>query len=250
MKFGIVSDTHSNLHALKAVLEHMDSIGVDKKVHLGDIVGYGPKPSETLMLTLEEFDYIVMGNHDLAVVDEETAWGFNPQARSAIEWTRDKLSKDEIDILSNIKYKQLVGGNILFSHGSTSAGNPFDYLINHSDAKIAFANATVDFNVAFVGHTHVPVIWREKDYTKPSYTQVHTNNTAFSMEIINSKSIVNVGSVGQPRNGDPRASYATYDTESKIVTLYKIPYPVDVTVALMQREGFSRNSWERLLFGR
>jgi predicted phosphodiesterase len=250
MKIGIVSDTHSNYHALQSVLEHMNEIGVDKKVHLGDVVGYGPKPSETLELTLEEFNYIVMGNHDLAVVYEEESLGFNPQARYAVDWTREKLSKHEIEVLKNLAYKHKVG-DALFVHGSPSAGRPHDYIIDHSDAKFAFGNTAVDFKVAFVGHTHQPFLWGVNGYKKISHTGNRSGVSELSLKIPNEEEvIVNVGAVGQPRDGDPRASYVIYDTEENTVTWYRVPYAVDRTVALMQRAGFSSNACERLLFGR
>jgi predicted phosphodiesterase len=248
MKFGIVSDTHSNLHALKSVLEHMNSIGVDKKVHLGDLVGYGPKPSETLELTMQEFNYIVMGNHDLAVVDEEKSLGFNPQAKWAVDWTRNKLSKDEIEVLANLTYAHKVN-DALFVHGSPEVNNPHGYIIDHSDARLAFAQPVVDFKVAFVGHTHTPFFWQETNYDKPRFAPNNVAEVEFPLSKTES-TIVNVGSVGQPRDGDPRASYAIYDTEKQIVTMYKVPYSIDRTVGLMQRAGFSENAYQRLMFGR
>jgi predicted phosphodiesterase len=248
MKYGIVSDTHSNYHALKAVLAHMESLEVDKKVHCGDIVGYGPKPSETLALTLEHFNYIVMGNHDLAVVDEEEAWGFNPQAKRAIDWTREKMSQDDIDILKSLKYKFLVEDNILFVHGSPEVGNPHTYIMDHVDARMAFAQKTCDFDVAFVGHTHIPFLWHEDSYEKVQFNK--SSQISVVDKTISKKAIVNVGAVGQPRDGDPRATYVIYDSETKKVTWYKVPYQVDRTVGLMQRAGFSSNACERLLFGR
>lgn len=252
MKFGIVSDTHSNYHALKAVLEHMNSVGVDKKVHCGDIIGYGAKPSETLALTLQEFNYIVMGNHDLAVVNEEASWGFNPQAKEAVDWTRNKLTDDEIGILKNLKYKYVVGEDIMFVHGSPAQGRPHDYIIDEKDASLAFLPQ--NFTVAFVGHTHVPFLWTEDCYVKPEYNDIKNSEgiayAGYSWIDKNKRMIVNVGSVGQPRNGDPRASYVIYDTDARTVDFYKVPYPVDRAVGLMQRAGFSNRACERLLFGR
>lgn len=249
MKFGIVSDTHSNYHALKAVLNHMNDVGVDKMVHLGDIVGYGPKPSETLLLTLEKFNYIVMGNHDLAVVKEEESWGFNPQAREAVDWTRGKLESDEIDILSNLRYRHIVEDDIMFAHGSPAIGKPFDYILDKYSASSAFANQL--FRVAFVGHTHQPFLWGEDGSQRIRPERSIYDSTHVEISIPKDKrAIVNVGSVGQPRDGDPRASYATYDTETGSVTWYKVPYEIDRTVGLMQRAGFSSNACERLLYGR
>jgi predicted phosphodiesterase len=251
MKIGIVADTHSNLHALQAVLEHMDTVGVEKRVHLGDIVGYGPKPNETLALTLEKFNYIIKGNHDYACEDDENSWGFNPMAKQAIDWTVKKLSKEEIEVLANLPYAQNIG-DTLFVHGSPNA--PFEYILDVEDAKLAFMNN--DFKLAFVGHTHSPFVWYEQSFDRPKFENTlvlnnYGNIGAYEVGLPNrGRAIVNVGSVGQSRDGDNRATYAVYDTDENSVVIYKIPYAVERTIGLMQREGFSPNACQRLLFGR
>jgi predicted phosphodiesterase len=248
MKIGIVSDTHSNLYALEEVLNHMNGIGVDLKVHLGDIVGYGPAPNQTLAMTLENFNYIVMGNHDLAVVDPKITEYFNPQAKKAVEWTRNKLSKEETEVLANLSYGHLLN-DMLFVHGSPQANNSHGYLLDDSDAIMAFKDPVVDFTIAFVGHTHRPFIWYEESFSglpRAVDRQVESSVT----KQIDEKAIINVGSVGQPRDGDSRASYVIFDTEDYSVTFYKIPYAVEKTVAHMQRLGFDSKAYERLIYGR
>lgn len=251
MKIGIVSDTHSNENALKTVLEHMDNVGVNKKVHLGDIIGYGPRPSETLELTLSKFNYIVKGNHDYACEKEENSWGFNPQAKTAIDWTRKQLNKEEVEVLSNLAYSQGID-EIMFTHGSPYS--PFDYITTQEDAKLGFSNS--QFRVAFVGHTHVPFVWGETGFLRPRFTNTPMSNTCGAIgacEISvpsDIRAIINVGSVGQSRDGDNRATYAIYDTELNKVTIYKVPYAVDVVVGQMQRAGFDENACQRLIFGR
>lgn len=249
MKIGIVSDTHSNIYALETVLNHMNSVGVDKKVHLGDIIGYGPRPNETLAMTLENFNYIVMGNHDLAVVDDEEARYFNQQAKQAVEWTRNKLSEEEIEVLANLRYGHKIN-DMLFVHGSPQAENPHGYLLRESDAVMAFSDPVIDFKVAFVGHTHQPFIWREGSFERASFYLGDTVSERTFSSSKKGRTIFNVGSVGQPRDGDPRASYAIYDTEKEETTIYKIPYPVEKTTALMQRLGFSNDTYQRLIYGR
>jgi predicted phosphodiesterase len=251
MKIGIVSDTHANSFATKVVLEHMKSVGVNKKVHLGDIVGYGPRPSETLELTLENFNYIVKGNHDFACENEENSWGFNPQAKSSIDWTRNQLSEEEIEVLANLPYAQSIGEDIMFTHGSPHS--PFDYVMDINDAKLGFTND--QFRICFVGHTHVPMVWGEGGYIRPTYSNKELNNygmiSAFEISIPKEvRAIVNVGSVGQSRDNDSRATYAVYDTEEEKVTIYKVPYSVETVVGQMQRAGFEQSAWQRLIYGR
>lgn len=252
MKIGIVSDTHSNIVALDAVLEHMKHIGVDLKVHLGDIVGYGPRPSETLARTIENFEYIVKGNHDKASYDENERWTFNPIAKEAILWTSKQMSSDEIDVLKGLGYTASIG-DALFTHGSPD--EPFDYILDTYDAKKGFSNK--DFEIAFVGHTHVPFVWKETDnivFDRPVFNMgTQLNNCGFDSEFkvkLTSRTIVNVGSVGQPRDGDNRATYAIYDVDNKEVTIYKVPYRVDFVVGNMQRLGINDKLSERLIHGR
>lgn len=246
MKIGIVSDTHSNLYALQEVLKEMDKHNVELKVHCGDCVGYGPKPNETLELTLENFHYIIMGNHDYGVLDEESTLGFNPLAKEAIDWTREKLTKENKDLIKNFEYGQKLN-DMLFIHGSPA--DPFEYLINNNDASKAFGSPLVDFDFAFVGHTHVPVVWTNSNGTVRGEVLTFKPSTFSKSVKLEPKSIVNVGSVGQPRDGDPRASFAIFDTETKIVEVIRVGYSVEQTVAQMQRLGFSDKSWQRLIYG-
>lgn len=249
MKIGIVSDTHSNLFALEEVLNHMNSVGVDIKVHCGDIIGYGPHPTQTLALTLENFNYIVMGNHDLAVAYPTEAEYFNPQAKEAVNWTRSKLTQNEIEVLASLRYGHLLN-DILFVHGSPQDNNHHGYLITQINAMNAFSNPVANFKVSFVGHTHVPFVWYENSFDRPRF-QARDKVEALEFPLSKKgRTIFNVGSVGQPRDNDPRASYAIYDTEKEIVTFYKIPYAIDKTVASMQRAGFESYTYERLMYGR
>jgi predicted phosphodiesterase len=229
MKIGIVSDTHSNLYALQSVLEHMNSVGVDMKVHLGNIVGNGPKPNETLTLTLEEFHYIVMGDHDLAVVDEDASFGLTPQSRFAVDWTREKLGKE----VSYLK-------NLVDSHR-------LDEIVFSRETPQGFLG---DFEMLFVGNMFAPSISFVNSYNKAEFIKSPLHMSYYSTHLDGKRAIINVGSVGSPRDGDPRASYAVYDVEKDIVTFYRIPYAVDRTVGQMQRAGFSDGAWQRLMYGK
>lgn len=250
MKIGIVSDTHSNLFALESVLKHMENEDVKIKVHCGNLVGYGPKPSETLSLTLKHFNYIVKGNHDLACVDEEEGLGFNPLAKEAIDWTRKQMTNTEISVLDDLEYGHSLN-NILFVNGSPH--NPMSYLNSEESISLAFSNPMINFDISFVGNTHVPFVHEKVNgkikSERPKFNRKFTKEDSVEIEV-HGNMIVNVGSVGQPLDGDPRASYAIYDTDTNKVTLYKVPYSIEKTIGLMQREGFSEKSCNRLIFGR
>lgn len=251
MKIGFVSDTHGNLPAFKKVVEHMDTQGVDIKVHLGDIVGYGPYPNECVEMTLQNFNYIVMGNHDSACVNIEESWGFNPLAKEAIEWTAKNTSEENKAILNSLEYGYSVD-KLMFVHGSPA--DTFDYIFDKSDASRAFSATLVDFDIAFIGHTHVPGVFVNNGSNAISYSRPEQKvgaTSAFKLTIPEGKkAIVNVGSVGQPRDNDPRASYAVYDTETKEVTFFKVTYDIDLITGKMQRFGFDSRSIMRLLQGR
>lgn len=254
MKIALVSDIHGNLPALKSVLEHMNTVEHDIKVCLGDIVGYGPFPNECVEKVVSDFNYIIMGNHDLACVDPKEAEDFTPIAKSAILWTQKEVTEANKEILRELGYAYLVEEDILLVHGNPRA--PFIYTSYDFNALEGFLNPIRPFNVSFVGHTHVPNIWLRNSDNKLSLVRTEFNwdyskGCEFSLTLpADSKAIANVGSVGQPRDSDPRACYAVYDTETRLLTYYRIPYSVDRTIGRMQQLGFSTNTWMRLLDGR
>ncbi|WP_336784149.1 metallophosphoesterase family protein [Paenibacillus illinoisensis] len=252
MKLGIVSDVHSNLPAFMSVLEHMESQGVDKRISLGDTVGYGPFPNECVDLTLSHFNFILKGNHDEASYDTETASYMNPLAKTAIEWTSKKLTKENKETLKNLEYGFVTEDGIMFVHGSPEA--PFQYISRIANAINAFMNPIEDFQIAFVGHTHVPAVWQTEDhksaYVEPEFNTNHNTISEWEHYIGTERTIVNVGSVGQPRDNDPRASYAIFDTETNHLKIFKIPYAIDKTVAKMQQAQLPMDLWLRIMYGR
>ena len=206
MRYAIVSDIHANIRAWKAVLADIRSQQIDVIVCLGDVVGYGPKPAEVLEAVRAETDHFVLGNHDAAAVGMMDYSIFNDHARQAIEWTMTELSPDAKQFLSQVPLA-IEDGNILFVHAEIAEPGRFDYIDNVETAKENFA-ANEHF-VTFVGHTHLP-----KMFERSSDGSVQELRDTTSLLDPEKRYIINVGSVGEPRNPDDlRSRYAIYDIE-------------------------------------
>lgn len=254
MKIGFLSDVHGNYPALDKVLEHLDTEeSVDKKAFLGDAVGYGPYPDQCVSRIVSEFNYIIKGNHDEAITSDSEYMAMNPMAKEAISWTRKNLSQFNRDVLSYLDHGHSTDNNILMMHGSPRA--PYEYINSSTSALNGFLNPVRPFDVAFVGHTHVPGVWQYMKngslaFIRPEQSTSHENVDEYTIQLSDEdKYIVNVGSVGQPRDNDPRACYIVYDTEKRTLTFYRIPYPIEKTTGRMQQLGFDQRLWMRLIYG-
>jgi len=222
MKYAILSDIHGNLEAFNAVLEDLSQMNINKMVCLGDIVGYGANPKECLALVREKFNFIVAGNHDWAVSGKKRIDGFNSYARKAIEWTVDKLNDNEKRFLAELPLKIEVEG-LTFVHATPDKPYEWGYAFSKDEARWSFRSTK--YNTCFIGHTHCPILYAlgEKDelYSATEFREVHL--------IDNIRSLINVGSVGQPRDGSPFASYGIYDSKEKIFYLHRVWYDFTVT---------------------
>lgn len=240
MRYAILSDIHGNLDALKAVLGASDRETVDAYVCLGDIVGYGPQPSECLHEIRKYAGTVVAGNHDLAVCEKLNLSNFNVLAREAILWTRGKLTADDNEFLSNLPLEERLEG-FHAVHGTLYAPELFDYVQTSYDAYLSMAR--MDAPLCVVGHSHVPVTFVQGDVIGYSLGE--------AIKIApDQKAIVNVGSVGQPRDKDPRACYAIYDTEKQTVRIRRVSYDIESVVAKIREAGLPAQLGERLRVGR
>jgi len=220
MLIGLIADIHSNLPALSAVLEHMD---VDTILCAGDVVGYYPYPNEVIEIVKKYKIASIRGNHDVAVVTGDTSW-FNPLAASAVEWTRNNISPENMTFLKKLPEK-LTFGDIAVFHGSPS--NPDEYVYPMtSPARLSGFLDQAGKKILVLGHTHVQ----------------------WSLEL-NDEKIINPGAVGQPRDGDPRAAYATFDTESEELTMHRIEYDIEEVAAKTVSAGLPPYLAQRLSVG-
>ncbi|MBN1422444.1 MAG: metallophosphoesterase family protein [Planctomycetes bacterium] len=240
MLYGIMSDIHSNGEALVAVRRSLRDVGVDRIVCLGDVVGYGPEPMRCVEIVREMADVVVVGNHDLAAVGDLGTEFFNRYAKAASQWTRERLDEDTTAWVRSLPLVAAEGG-LHFVHGALYAPEMFDYVQSSYDAFLTF-EAMVG-GLCFLGHSHVPVAFFDGD------TISYRRNVSFRTES-GKRVIVNVGSVGQPRDGDPRACYGIYDSEGGTVEVRRVAYDVRRVARKIERAGLPPILGNRLVAGR
>ncbi|MDD5697634.1 MAG: metallophosphoesterase family protein [Victivallaceae bacterium] len=261
-KYAILSDIHANTDAFKVALEKCREEEIDKYICLGDTVGYNAEPAECLeMLRRLEPVAVVKGNHDeYASINNGSLEGFNPHAKKAVLWTKEQLTQDDLGWLAALPYRATVQGtNITIVHATLDSPDNWGYIF---DAHHATDNFAYQFTqLCFCGHSHVPIAFCKKPISSMTENPIDEipgwaydpEEGVFPKDINVSDSLTvsiqtgfkylfNVGSIGQPRNRDPRASFAIYDSEEKVVTRYRIPYDI----AAAQRKILAAGLPERL----
>lgn len=244
MKYGVFSDVHSNLEALETALKHFKEEKVDAYLCLGDIVGYGPNPNECIDL-IKSLPHLscVAGNHDRAAIDKKQLGWFNEFAQAALLWTKRELQEDNKAYLNSLP-EMVENSHFTLVHGSPR--DPIDeYLLGGMQVKENLDHFT--FTPCFVGHSHLPIYFTlnsDKTVTLKAF------NNGEKVKVTAQVLVINVGSVGQPRDGDPRVSCGVYDTSNKILRLARLDYPFDKTQEKMRKAKLPRYLGERLSFGR
>jgi len=245
MRSVILADIHSNLEALQAVFDDAQSRGsVDQVWCLGDIVGYGPNPSEVIDL-LREFDLLVAvaGNHDWAVSGKIDTSLFNPSAAIAAEWSRRQLSADQIEYLNRLP-NMVTTGDFTLVHGSPR--DPiWEYLVTE---QIAMASLEY-FQTAYclVGHSHLPFLCRFEESNLKC--DIGEFKVGCPVALDQSRLIINPGGLGQPRDRDPDTNYAIYDDNQETICHFRLPYDICKTQRKMQQAGLPEKLVTRLSFG-
>ena len=239
MRVAVLSDIHSNIVALDAVLLH--AAEVDAIWHLGDVVGYGPEPDAVVARLSEREATGVRGNHDAAAIGGREIDWFNPEARAAAEWTRDTMSSASRAWLADLP-ERLTIGDMTLVHGS-----PRDPLREYiTDSEVAAANLDVlQTTHGLHGHTHVPVAWSA---TPDGVTLLQARDTT-ALELGTSRTLLNPGSVGQPRDGDPRAAYLVLDLEVGRVSWHRVVYDIEPVQAGIRAAGLPARLAARLAIG-
>ncbi len=244
---AIISDIHANLHALYAVIEDVQYEQCTDIVCLGDIVGYNAYPHECLEYIRNLDCPVVKGNHDAEVV-EESALRVNEMARNVINWTRAQLSEEELQWLSRLQYQRIVRSAFTIVHSSLDQPKAWNYIINASDASSSFRRQFSP--VCFHGHTHQPKVFEWDGSHATELKDIPLELSAAGVVDVpldpQCKYFINVGSVGQPRDGDPRACYAIYDSDSRMVTFRRVEYDVASAQQAVLAAGLPEYLAERL----
>jgi predicted phosphodiesterase len=229
VKRAIISDIHGNFEALTAVLGRIGDIGVDEIVCLGDIIGYGPDPLRCLDTVMEKCQLTILGNHDQAAIFDPE--GFNPVAMKAIYWTREQLEADSKDMDQADRRWDFLGelprrhdeGEFLFVHGSPrDPTNEYVFPETVYEKDLLTLLMSRFEKVCFQGHTHIPGVFTESG----SFLSPEERDYVFQLD---EKCMVNVGSVGQPRDGNPRSCFVVLDTDEKMIQFHRVEYDTQAT---------------------
>jgi predicted phosphodiesterase len=244
MRVLILSDIHANLAALEAVLEDAGG-SYDAVWCLGDMVGYGPEPDECVTRIRQLNVQAVVGNHDWAALGRMDVDDFNPEARRAVIWTREHLSPESLTWLSGLPSQPLVQEDFTLTHGSPR--DPvWEYVLYPSTAAANFSHFDTPF--CLVGHTHIPALYALHANDSKVRGLVPTLGKRVSLRD-GWRVILNPGSVGQPRDNDPRSAYAILDTEEVTWEAHRVAYPIEVTQAHMRIAGLPERLINRIAFG-
>lgn len=239
MRIAVLSDIHANLHALDAVLEAAGA--VDAIWHLGDVVGYGPDPDGVVERLRDVGARGVRGNHDAAACGGSEIDWFNPEARRAMEWTRTAIAPSTLVWLSELPARRTIDGCELV-HGSLREPL-WEYVtsVPVARANLALLNAPIGLH----GHTHLPVAFLEED----GRVDVVGPGPGSELQLRARRALLNPGSVGQPRDGDPDASYMVLDPAAGLVAWHRVQYDIEAVQHAMQAAGLPASLSARLSVG-
>ncbi|MBL8727123.1 MAG: metallophosphoesterase family protein [Planctomycetes bacterium] len=245
MRIGILGDIHANAEALHAVVAAMRNDGVEQWVQVGDIVGYGPEPSVCIDIVKELDCVTCLGNHDAAVLDRLDTSYFNNFARAAIHWTRPRLRPSDLEFLSSL---ELVVRRPPYTvvHGTMHLPEQFGYVISPVEALDSLEHQ--DTQLCFVGHSHVPAIYLRREASPEDIHVVPHSEAEISYRGFD-RVLMNVGSVGQPRDEDPRAAYGLVDTEQEIAAIRRVHYDIAAVQKKIRDAGLPEVLANRLALG-
>jgi len=244
MKIGILSDIHSNLEALEVGLKWLDEQAVDDMVCLGDVVGYGPDPNECCRIVRERVPVTLLGNHDAAVIGAMSTQYYYDAARTAIQWTRRQLSDENIEWLYQLPYTHRRDKDkVSFCHSAPLCPSGYFYVVFKDDAQAHQRMFDKLSTVTLLGHSHLVRSFR---LAEGKAKEIQLSKVGFE---VGAKFLVSVGSIGQPRDRDPRGAVTFWDTDTGQVTLHRFEYDREKTAAKITAAGLESRFGERLFTG-
>lgn len=245
MNVAVISDIHANLPALERVLAAIDETGVEEIWCLGDAVGYGAQPAGCLDLLTERCEVCLAGNHDLAALDEIDISDFSPSAATAARWTRDALGAEGLARLADLGGAATAREGIGLYHASPR--DPiWEYVIESHQAEDCLN--IQEQRVALIGHSHIALYFTRVDELSRTTAVLAPEGTDLRMNA--GQWLANPGSVGQPRDGDPRAAWMELETDSMRVAFHRVEYPVDAAADAIREAGLPAHLADRLYQGR
>lgn len=243
MRYAVLGDIHSNLSALEVVLDSVRAARVDQIISVGDVVGYGASPAGCIQLLREHQAVVVKGNHDAACTGELDDHTFNQYARAAVAWTRSQLASEDLTWLRQLPMNTTLT-HCQVAHGSIHDPMLFEYVRTTGDANPSLDLMTS--RVAFVGHTHIPIaLIRLTDV--PGRTAYAPTVDIDLSEV--ERCLVNVGSVGQPRDEDHRTGWVLFDTEAESIRIERLEYDIEREAHRIREAGLPRVLGDRLYLG-
>lgn len=246
MLIAFLTDLHANREAVSACLAHAKEQGVTQYAFLGDLVGYGADPAwvvDTVMEYASRGAYVLMGNHDIALLEEERK-GMNPVAYQVVEWTRAQLSPEHLSFISNLPFR-IEMQELLFVHANAWAPEKWEYIDGAMEATRSM-HAT-KAQITFCGHVHMPTLYHMTMTGKTGeFVPAPENSIPLSKQ---RRWLVIPGSVGQPRDGNPAACYATFDTVTQDLTYYRVPYDANTAAEKIIAAGLPAILGQRLITG-
>ncbi len=244
MRYAFFSDIHSNMEAFSVVLEDINNSRVDTLLFLGDIVGYGPNPNECIDMLLQTPGVAIAlgGNHDWAAVGMTDTSYFNPFAKEALDWTVENLKDEHKEFLKRTRPADNID-HFQVAHSSPMLPEEWRYILSYPEASANYPFLTTD--LCFIGHSHMPLVI---DYTS------QTDFTTFRGDRLEMKPdrkyIVNIGSVGQPRDGIPKSCWVLYDSDDNSITYNRVEYDIKAVQSKMVIAGLPKYLVDRLASGK
>jgi diadenosine tetraphosphatase ApaH/serine/threonine PP2A family protein phosphatase len=243
---AVITDIHANLPALEAVLASAEKRRVEQIWCLGDVVGYGADPEACTALVRERCVVCLVGNHDLAVLGELDVSSFSETARAAVDWTRERVGAATLEFLGGLEPAMSYAGLDLFH---ASPRDPvWEYVLSIEQAEAGFD--AQEARIGLIGHSHVALFFNRPEGARRGYSHGAQAGDGALLDVDSGAWLLNPGSVGQPRDGDPRAAWMEFDTEELTARFHRVPYEIEQAATAIREGGLPEPLAERLFVGR